>query len=132
MKKILLIIFILVLILLGYFAYQNLNKSPTTPSKNSPPQLIDISKIKDIPTQTGGDVFETTPPAEQQYVDATGLIMSQLPIYTPNFTITFRYATGKFIVTRTNLNIDLSSAFQVWYSNSPYQAIPLTRFLLVP
>ncbi|EKD94087.1 MAG: hypothetical protein ACD_27C00044G0002 [uncultured bacterium] len=132
MKKILLIIFILILILVGYFTNQILKKSATAPSKSSPPQLIDISEIKDIPTQTGGDVFETTPPGEQEYVDATGLIMSQLPIYTPNFTITFRYATGKFIVTRTNLNIDLSSAFQVWYSNSPYQAIPLTRFLLVP
>lgn len=103
--------------------------SPTDPAPSR--QTIDISEIKDIPSQTGG-IVEALPVTDQKDTDAMAAIMRQLPIYTPDFVITFNYKEGQFTVARTNPESNLSGSFDSWYSNSAFGSIPRSRFSLVP
>lgn len=79
------------------------------------------------PTATGGDVPIQLPPSVVLESDAMATLSASLPISTPQFTITFSYKNGKYIVSGVD-SANLQSDFDNWYANSEYTAIPKTRF----
>lgn len=107
-KSVLIITSILIVILVSIFIYKNYESNK-------------------YPTSTGGDVPLQIPPDVVSETEAMSKLSASLPISTPQFTITFSYKNGKYIVSGVD-SANLQSDFDNWYANSEYTAIPKTRF----
>ena len=82
------------------------------------------------PKSTGGDRIEQVPANYQAEPDAMARLFKVLPLETTNFSITFDYKHGKYIVKGKN-NSNLQTEFNKWYKDSLYKDILLSRFVLI-
>lgn len=89
-----------------------------------------IAQPKSKPIRTGGDLPQVVPSSYISEATAMAKLSESLPIETKEFTLTFNYKVGKYMVTGKD-KIDVQSSFDKWYGGSGYTAIPKTRFILI-